>query len=89
MVTWQVVIMPNTHAPTIRCWTTDLLLVTVTLVAAAGASGRGYAIEARTWAGVVVAAVVIRKGGQGIALRVARLLARSPRSTVLALAGAV
>jgi hypothetical protein len=80
--------MNNTaHAPTIRCWTTDLLVVTVTVVAAAGASGRGYAIEARTWAGAIVAAVTVT--GQGVALRLARRLARSQPSAALALAGAL
>lgn len=79
----------TTHAPTIRCWTTNLLIVTVSVVAVAGASGRGYSVEARTWAGAIVAEVAVPRGGQGIALRIARVLARSPRSTVLALAGAV
>lgn len=56
----------TTHAPTIRCWTTSLLLVTVTVVAAVGASGRGYAVEARTWAGAIVAAVSIPQRRSGL-----------------------
>lgn len=75
------------HAPrtTIRCWTTSLFVITV--VAVVGATGRGYAVEARSWAGAVVAAVTVT--GQGLAMRLARGAARaaSPSASLVALAG--
>ena len=67
---------------TIRCWTTSLFVITV--VAVVGAAGRGYAVEARSWAGAFVAAVTVT--GQGLAMRLARGAARSASPATMALA---
>jgi cell division septal protein FtsQ len=79
--------MSNPHEnPTIRCWTSRWVVVTLVAVTAAGGA-RGYGVEARAWGGAVAAAVVVTE--QHVAVRLARRAAAAPSRTaaIFALTG--